>query len=240
MTEAAPRGWFGKTLSQLFMKPAVVAQCEPLGERFRLITLESPQFRGIEWRAGQKIQIAMGSTFSTRTYTPIEWDADAGRTRILGYAHDVGPGSAWVRDAQPGDACEIFGPRASLDVSGVHGPIAIFGDETSMGLAYAVARQQSGRSVRVFLEANSGAEVREVSTSLQLRDVECFERVQGDDHLAEIERRMTELVATGATFVLSGKAASIQRLHRALKAQGLPSARLATKAYWAPGKVGLD
>ncbi len=120
MTEPAARGWLGKTLSQWFMKSVLVGHCEPLGERFRLITLESPQFRGLEWRAGQKIQIAMGSTFTTRTYTPIEWDADAGRTRILGAAHDVGPGSAWVRDVRPGETCEVFGPRGSLRCSVPH------------------------------------------------------------------------------------------------------------------------
>lgn len=39
----------------------------------------------------------MGSAFVARTYTPIDWDPVAGRTRIRGYAHGDGPGSAWVR-----------------------------------------------------------------------------------------------------------------------------------------------
>ena len=242
MTEAVARrrGWLSKTLSQLFMKPAVVVECESLGDRFRIITLESAQFREVNWVAGQKVQIGMGAGFATRTYTPIEWDAIAGRTRIVGYAHDVGPGSAWVRDARPGDQCEIFGPRNSLDIPGASGPTALFGDETSIGLAHAVASRQPGNAVRSFLEVSSGADARRVLTSLRLGDVECFERQSGDSHLSEIERRMTPLVADGATFLLSGKASSIQRLHRALKGQGLPSARLAVKAYWAPGKTGLD
>jgi NADPH-dependent ferric siderophore reductase len=48
------------------------------------------------------------------------------------------------------------------------------------------------------------------------------------------------LAAAGASFILTGKATSIQRLQRALKAQGVPRSRLLTKAYWAPGKTGLD
>lgn len=222
------------------MKPAVVVECEPLGDRFRLITLECAQFRKVDWAAGQKLQIGMGAGFATRTYTPIEWDALAGRTRIVGYAHDVGPGSAWVRSVHPGDRCEIFGPRASLDVRRASGPIAIFGDETSIGLTHAVTRQRPENAVQSFFEVNSGADARRVLTSLRLGDAECFEREQGDSHLSGIERRMTALVAAGAAFLLSGKASSIQRLHRALKGQGLPSARLAVKAYWAPGKTGLD
>jgi hypothetical protein len=55
-----------------------------IGDRFRLITLEGLALAGVTWTPGQKIQIAMGSAFVARTYTPIEWDAAAGRTRILG------------------------------------------------------------------------------------------------------------------------------------------------------------
>lgn len=239
-TAAARRGWLGKTLSHLFMKSAVVIHCEQVSDRFRLITLESPQFRGIDWRAGQKIQIGMGAAFATRTYTPIEWDADAGRTRILGYAHEVGPGSAWIRSVQPGDSCEVFGPRASLDASRAPGVVALFGDETSIGLAHAVSTQQPGNAVQVFLEVNRGPDARGAIASLRLGNVECVERDSADAHLSGIERRMTALVAAGATVLLTGKASSIQRLHRALKGQGIPAARLTTKAYWAPGKVGLD
>jgi len=240
MTEAATRGWLSKTLSQLFMKRAVITQCEPLGARFRLITLESPQFREFAWQAGQKVQIAMGGAFATRTYTPIEWDANAGRTRILAYAHDTGPGSAWVRSVQTGDECEVFGPRASLDTARALGEIAVFGDETSIGLIHALVRQRPHSMIRGFLEVTSRTEARRVLTRLQLDDAECFEKAADGAHLAEIERRLTAGVGADASFILTGQSLSIQRLHWALKRAGLPAARLSTKAYWAPGKTGLD
>jgi hypothetical protein len=40
--------------------------------------------------------------------------------------------------------------------------------------------------------------------------------------------------------VLSGKATSIQRLSKQLRQLGISRGRLQTKAYWAPGKAGLD
>ncbi len=43
----------------------------------------------------------MGPAFVARTYTPIEWDAIAGGTRILGYTHGEGPGSAWIGNLNP-------------------------------------------------------------------------------------------------------------------------------------------
>ncbi|UVH59448.1 hypothetical protein NWF24_08585 [Variovorax paradoxus] len=43
-------------------------------------------------------------------------------------------------------------------------------------------------------------------------------------------------------YVLTAKAASIQQVSRALKAQGVEARRIKAKAkaYWAPGKTGLD
>jgi hypothetical protein len=61
---------------------------------FRVITFEEPQLRGAEW-----VQIAMGAAFATRTYSPIEWDVVAGRTRIVGYVHGDAPGRKWVSAA---------------------------------------------------------------------------------------------------------------------------------------------
>ena len=221
------------------MKQARVVEVEPVAEGFRLIRLESPEFKGLQWVPGQKVQVAMGSAFVARTFTPIEWDAAAGRTRILGVAHGHGPGSAWVRDVGPGDACDVFGPRASLDVGEARMPVVI-GDETSIGLACALGGQPRPEPLPCLFEVKAAASVREVMGRLNLDAAELFECTENDTHLEGIERRLPALAATGSTFVLTGKASSIQRLRRVLKDSGVPSSRVLTKAYWAPGKTGLD
>ncbi|WP_293551315.1 hypothetical protein [Parvibaculum sp.] len=40
--------------------------------------------------------------------------------------------------------------------------------------------------------------------------------------------------------MLTGTSLSIQRLSKALKARGFTSGQIKAKAYWAPGKTGLD
>ncbi len=237
-----PSGRLSRALTRLFMKRARVAAAERVAEGFRLITLESPEFRGARWAPGQKVQIAIGSAFVARTFTPMDWDADAGRTHILGYAHaGGGPGSAWLDRAAPGDPCDVFGPRASLDVSRAAGMCVVIGDETSIGLACALARwRPAGSPAACLLEVDRLADVRAVLARLDLHAGELFQRTTGDAHLDDVERRLPELAASGATFVLTGKASSIQRLRRALKGLGVPSSRLATKPYWVPGKTGLD
>ena len=224
----------------MFMKHAAVAACETIADRFRLITLEGPALKACAWMPGHKIQIAMGSAFVARTYTPIEWDAVAGRTRILGYAHGDGPGSAWVRGLKSRDECDIFGPRGSLDVSGVAGPLAILGDETSIGLAYALLHQDQARTVVCRFEVDDIEASRRATAHLGLADAMLFGRTDDSAHLEEMEATLPPLIAVGATFVLTGKAGTIQRLRQDLKRQAVPAARIVTKAYWAPGKTGLD
>jgi NADPH-dependent ferric siderophore reductase len=235
-----PPGRLSQALIRLMMKRATVAGVEPLAEGFRLITLEGPALAGVSWAPGQKIQIAMGSAFVARTYTPMDWNSSEGRTRILGYAHGDGPGSAWLRKLRPGAECDIFGPRPSLDVAGAAGPLAVFGDETSMGLAHALAARDGARTLSCAFEVGDVDNARRVVARLGLADAALFARTGDDLHLEAMANTLAPLVAAGASFVLTGQAGAIQRLRQALKAHGVPPARIAAKAYWAPGKIGLD
>ncbi len=182
----------------------------------------------------------MGSGLSARTYTPMSWDADSGRTQMLTFAHGDGPGSRWARELSEGDTCRFFGPRRSLDLSGLESPMVLFGDETSFGLAAALrACPQADGAVHVF-EASDVAESRQVAEAIGLGQTTLIERITGDAHLATAEAELSRLAASGAHFVLTGKASSIQHVSRALKAVGVVSSRVKTKAYWAQGKIGLD
>lgn len=226
---------------RLMMKHARIAAIESLAPAFRLITLESPEFKGHQWVPGQKLQVAMGSAFVTRTFTPIDWNPLTGHTRILGYVHGSGPASAWISAARQGDECDVFGPRSSLDLSAVAGKrVLVLGDETSIGLAHAVSRI-AGPGSSLLLEVNEARTAREVLARLEISQAEVFERTAGDSHLDDMERRLPALAAAGMSCVLTGKASSIQRLRRALKTlAGSAVAQLLTKPYWAVGKSGLD
>jgi NADPH-dependent ferric siderophore reductase len=233
-------GMVQKALRRVLMRQATVSTCENLGDRFRLITFEGPQLRGAEWIAGQKLQIAIGASFATRTYTPVEWDAVAGRTRILGYVHGDTPGSLWIRHAAVGDRRDLLGPRSSLDASRVSSPLVVFGDETSLGLAYALQSNAPGRRTSCRLEAGNVADVEPVLQRLEFSDAKLFGREESDSHLEQMEAELPSLADKGATFVLTGRAPAIQRFRQALHRLEIPSSRVMTKAYWSPGKCGLD
>lgn len=224
------------------MRPARVAAVETLSPHFRLFDLEGEELRNIDWAVGQKIQVAIGSGLSARTYTPISWDAERGRTRILAFAHGDGPGSRWASNLRAGVTCQFFGPRRSLDLSEVVSKRVLFGDETSFGLAAALLRDDTSprdTSSSVF-EATDTAESQSVLEAIGIGNATLIERTAADTHLAAIEAEVVRLAASGSHFILTGKASSIQRVSRALKGAGVASSRIRTKAYWAPGKVGMD
>lgn len=229
-----PPGRVTRALLRWLMRSARVAAVETLSPHFRLVELDGEALGNIAWTAGQKIQVAMGSGLSARTYTPMSWDADRGKTRILTFAHGEGPGSRWACGLRQGDTCQLFGPRRSLDLSGIKSPVILFGDETSFGLAAALPD-----AIHVF-EASDVEESRLVLETIDLRQATLIARTDNDAHLADAEAEMLRLAASGAHAVLTGKASSIQRVSRALKAAGIVSSRVTTKAYWAPGKTGLD
>jgi NADPH-dependent ferric siderophore reductase len=234
------QGRIGKALIRLFMKRATIIASEALSDRFRLVSLEGPELREVQWTPGQKVQIAMGSAFVARTYTPIAWDADQGRTRILGFAHGAGPGSEWLRRVKAGDECDVFGPRASLGVRQLEGPFAIFGDESSLGLACALTGQYPHRLVAGYFEADDAADTAAVAVRLGMAATHVFGRSMGEAHIVDLEATLPGLIASGHVFVLTGKAGTVQRLRQKLKEYGVPSGRIRAKAYLAPGKVGMD
>ena len=233
-------GRLSRALLRMLMKQATVVASEPLADDIRLITLDGKALEAVTWTPGQKIQIAMGSAFVARTYTPIDWDPAAGRSRIVAYAHGEGPGSAWVGNVRPGDAGDLFGPSHSLDVRQTSGPLAVFGDETAIGLAYALLRQDRARSVTCHFEVGDRESTSRLLEGLEIGPAVLFARQGNGTHILEMEGALQALVDAGATFVLAGQAGTIQRLRQSLKRQAVPAARILTKAYWAPGKTGLD
>lgn len=233
-------GRLSQVLIKLLMRQAEVVAVETLAPRFRLITLEGEALKGVAWTPGQKIQVAMESAFTARTYTPIIWNAAAGRTCLLAYEPGHGPGSDWVRDVAPGDQCSVFGPRPSLDLRRIAGPIALFGDETSLGLAYTLAQAFPGERVTCVFEVDDVTATRQVLGHLDMRHAELFARQAHDAHLQDVEARLLHLVADSMSFILTGKAGTVQRLRLSLKSHAAPMTAVLTKAYWAPGKSGLD
>jgi ferric-chelate reductase (NADPH) len=243
ITPGPPRpkpGLVERAVIRLFMRDAQVSAVDQIAPNFRLIEFLGENLRGIEWIEGQKLQIAPGSAFVTRTYTPILFDSGKGRTKILAYSHGTGPGSDWANSVAIGESCHLFGPRQSLQISSGTSPLILVGDETSIGLSYAVAARWPDREIHHLFEVNAPEAAAAVISHLNLSGTEIYTRKAGDAHLQAIASQIGIFAERGAEFVLTGKATSIQSLRQVMKLLDIASSRIKPKAYWSLGKAGLD
>jgi NADPH-dependent ferric siderophore reductase len=231
---SSPPGVLPRLLVRWFFRPANVAENLPLGMGMHRITLEGEALRNTRWTPGDKIQIQMGQALVTRTYTPVNWDATAGRTWFIAHAHAAGPGSKWVRNAYEGQACQVMGPRSSLNPS--KAPSAdwlLLGDETAIGLAMACKTRHS------FLEAGNAHETQSLCQTLGF-PASTYQRQPNETHLGALFEDALAHAHGESRFLLAGRARSVQWLVKALRRHGVDPTRMLTKAYWADGKAGLD
>lgn len=226
-------GLVPRLVTRWLFREARVVRNDLLVPGLHRIEMSGPALRGLQWTAGDKLQLRMGSGLQTRTYTPLNWDAEEGSTTILAHALASGPGSEWVRRTKPGQAVAVFGPRRSLTLSALQAAQSVMvGDETAIGLAAA------WQPACTILEVDRAAALQPLLGSLGIHAT--LQPRLADDH--HLERMASAALAHGAdcSFVLVGRARTVQILRRALRDRGVASSRILTKAYWADGKAGLD
>lgn len=204
--------------------------------RFRRVEVSGASLREVAWRPGDKVQVFLPDV-GMRTYTPLFWES-RGATALLAYGHGETPGAVWAKGVKVGDEVSFFGPRRSIEVSDVEAPLVVFGDETSVALALALAAARPTRKVTAVLEVNERAEVRAaLDANGSLLDVHLVERVSGNTHLPVAVEHLRSALRAGAFGVFTGHASSLQVVKQALRGLEFGSK---TKAYWADGKRGLD
>jgi ferric-chelate reductase (NADPH) len=232
---------FGDVVGKWLFRELTIAAIDEVAPRFRRFALVGEQLRGASFSAGDKVQVLLDAGF--RTYTPFAFDAEKGAMSFLVYSHGDTPGSTWGREAKVGDRFRVFGPRGSLPLASWDTPAVIFGDETSFAVARALREHRGGpSSIRCVFEVSDTAAAAAALASLELRNVDVVERRPDDAHLGEAVARVRAALesSSGSKLAITGKAQSIQRLQRDLRANPVNHSGQKAKAYWAPGKRGLD
>ena len=230
------------TLLKWLTDTATVTEVSDPSAHFRFLTLRSDVFKTKTPAPGDKIRVVVDQA-ELRTYTPFDWDPVAGTARLLAYRRGEGAASRWLSGLRTGDTCQLLGPQRSTALDKVERPTVFIGDETSFALACAL-KNTLGRStdIHFLFEVSSAEESQPVLWDISLGEYSVVERAADDAHLATLDRRLMDLLVGSAPrqFVFSGKSSTIQHLSRSLKRQGRPPSQLMVKAFWAPGKQGLD
>ena len=237
---ASPKTLVGRLLGPLLFRQSTVQAVSEVGPRLRQITLAGDDLRPVQGRPGDKLQVFLPDA-GMRTYTPVRWDSRQGTVDLLVYLHgDSTPGARWASEVKVGDACQFLGPRGSVPLTDLTGPLVLFGDETSYAVAHSLARlRPDDASVSVVLEVTSAADAASVLPALGLGAATVVARRPG--HLADVADAIAaRLQAQPSTqVVMTGQAQSIQELRTRLGERGLKLTGK-NKAYWSIGKSGLD
>src|SRR5688500_15274850 len=134
MTRLAER--LADLASGTMLDTARVTGLSRLSADFLRVELTAAAFRKATWTPGAKLQFRpRRGTLSLRAFTPISWDAARGVTELVAYTHGDGPAARWFEQAAVGDECEVLGPRRSIDLRDLAGPVLFVGDESSVALA---------------------------------------------------------------------------------------------------------
>jgi NADPH-dependent ferric siderophore reductase len=226
--------WLGKELT--------VDEVRDLGPHFRRLRVRAPWLQTARVAAGDKLQIMILDA-GPRTYSPFAHDTSAGTLELLAFVHADTATGAWVRGLQAGTTFHALGPRGSLALADLAGPVVLFGDETSFAVATALQKERgSSAGLSFTFESSAPGEARAVLGELGLSGAELIERQPGRAHLPTIESSIRAALARqpDARLVLTGHAQTIQALRAGLRAQPPAYAGQKVKAYWADGKRGLD
>ncbi len=243
---ASSKGRLLSALGGFVLRQGIVRRARQISARFRWLEVGGAVLRELDWTPGDKIQVLLPE-LDVRTYTPFNWNRDAGTLELLLYRNqpvevalaDEHPGTRWIRTVAEGDPCRFVGPQRSLAVF-ASAPVVLFGDETSFALALALRSAASTPPSYVF-EVGSKKESAAVLAELGLRDAVCIERTRDDTHLLAVGEQMEQHLSArpDARLLMSGRAQAIGALQSRRRAVGQPRPHK-TKAYWSLGKAGLD
>jgi NADPH-dependent ferric siderophore reductase len=214
-------------LGSALLRRASVVACSDVGSGFRHITLRSDAPRP---GPGAKVQLLLPSD-DVRTYTPIA--GEDGALVLLAWRHAGGPGARWISQVEVGSELPFAGPQRSLDLP--QGDIVIVGDETSVGVAASYAADRAGQ-VHAILQGGSPDELRAAAESVGLQPTHVAAR--GDTNGVVDAIVAAHARAPHATVGLTGGSELIVAVRDALRSRGIHNIK--TKAYWIPGRTGLD
>lgn len=235
---ASGKGILLGALGGLLLRDAVVRSLRDVAGCFRAVELAGPGLRGCTFQPGDKLQMLLPSR-EVRTFTPLRWDGEAGVTELLVYHHSATPAGVWIRALTVGDTCRFVGPQRSLRLP-AHGPVVLFGDETSCAVALALAAAMPDREFACVLESSTEAAMR-TALGDRVAHATLVPCEPSEAHMPELVRELQTALARSpsASLLLTGRAQAIQGVRAACKAQVLPRPA-DTRAYWSLGKVGLD
>ena len=193
--------------------------------------LELPQWNGNEFL------LADGSRPALRTFTPLRFDADAGRLELEIVRHPGGVVSSWAETAQPGDPAAISGPGRGWALPADTTRLILLGDETALpAITQLWDLVDTDVAVSAHVEVVDRAAVQDIGTRVGAT-IEWHVRAPDAAPGAQLVAVAAGLHDPGPTRHVwaAGEAASMQAIRTHCFDQlGLPRSQTTIRGYWKP------
>ncbi len=235
-------GVLSNAVEKLLFHPMTVTSTERIEDRFCVAHIQGKSLLGVKQVSGQAVQFFLGN-LTKRAYTPMNLDPATGSASFLFYLHGGGPGSAWAAKVKAGDTCQVMRPKDSLDFTNFSRPALFFGDETSFAAAQALhACGRDPVNNRYVLEVNSPAQAEIMLARLGVGNTILVQKAEDGSHLAAVASALMHHASAmhAPQWIFTGQARSIQKLQGSLKMAGVQISKSKVRAYWSPGKTGMD
>ncbi len=220
------KGKLVRLLANAVLKRAIVVDVQKIGG-FQRLLLQCDDVQSFS--AGTKVQLLLPSD-DMRTYTPIP---SADGMVLLAWKHIDGPGAFWMSNAKMGEELWFIGPQHSLAVNA--GPVIIIGDETSIAVAAAFEAERPGQ-IQAVIQADAISDVRDAARSVGLHQMDIIPRGDITSTVYTVGAKLS--TSPNALVALTGGSELVVSVRDALRRAGVQNIK--TKAYWVPGKTGLD
>ncbi|NNM43339.1 MAG: hypothetical protein HKM07_03255 [Chlamydiae bacterium] len=221
-------------LGRGFFYPVSVSAVENIGEDFCVVEMHGEALKKVSWNPGEKMKIRIGKR-RERSYTPLLVDRDEGKAKFVIYLHHKGPGSNWASNLKIGDACYLSESRKSLSFTPSEEGCIFFGDETTIGVAYALksAQKNTGSFTFVF-EVSSLSSAQQVLERLNMKNSKLVLKNKENSHLVDVQKILSQEISKGINpqLVLMGNSQSMIKIRNGLISLGFPTSQCKMKSYW--------
>jgi NADPH-dependent ferric siderophore reductase len=236
MISSMPK-WVGDLFSKALRPNMKIISVEYLSPQIKRIRFHG-DISNMNFEFGQANVIRVTET-EYRNYTVAYHNNQEGILDIIFHIHGNGPGSGYGDSLKAGDEIFISGPRGKKFYDARAAKQFVFGDETSLGLAYSFLPilEQGRHEFQFYFELEE--ENKDIPYLLGLKKYTVFSK-NGSFHNEKWISELPLLQAgdwLDANFVLTGNARSVQAFRRVLK--NCNASKVASQGYWLEGKSGL-
>ncbi|MEM6346759.1 MAG: siderophore-interacting protein [Bacteroidota bacterium] len=236
--------WLANGMEKVFngmMQPVEVAQTKYYHSHLKWVQF-SGELSDTKFDAGNVIEFRISDT-DFRHYTPSHYDKAKGVCEVLFYLHGYGPGSIWADRLEAGDQMKLMGPGGKMAYQFEQQRHFCFGDESSLGLCLNIQSEakKQGNAFKCLLELDAENQSWPEMIALEAELMGKSHEYAAQEALDYIEAWPQTSWAEWqeASFYLTGRAKSIQRLRKSLLNKGVSRKQIISSPYWAEGKKGL-